>query len=272
MSFAQLVALMEEVGGPALTEGTPLDAARDKAWRFVERTFSDSHDHSHDHDHSSSTAGERFGIGSFVYEARRPFEPSRLARVVAALPTASERRVTASAGAEAGAGDGGAVEAALRGVLRSKGFMWLASSPSSAFHWSHAGSHFETQLLGRWSAVADDFKGDDGDRRPAAVDETSIPDGQKNPRMAGFDGDDGDRRQEIVFIGTGLEGAGDETATNRETITTALDRCLLTDSEMERYRSVQHDAHGCESAFPNQMQVRVASLGGRQHDPIGEVC
>ena len=254
MSFSQLVGLMEEVGGPELAEGTPLDEARDVAWRFVERTFSDTHDHSHDH---GSTAGERFGIGNFVYEARRPFEPSRLAKVAAALPTVS--RIAASTGAGAGvgegaadAGDGGEVEAAMRGVLRSKGFVWLASSPSSAYYWSHAGAHFETRRAGRWWA---------------AVDEASIPDSRRDAVAADFEGDDGDRRQEIVFIGTGL----DETAKNRAIIVAALDACLLTEKEMQLYRSFQDDADGCAAAFPNNMQVHTASSAGEQccdeHDP-----
>ena len=55
-------------------------------------------------------------------------------------------------------------------------------------------------------------------------------------------------RQEIVFIGTGLGGDGEDEARNRATITAALDGCLLTDGEMKYYRSVQHDAVACAEA------------------------
>ena len=126
----------------------------------------------------------------------------------------------------------------MSGLLRSKGFMWLASSPSSAFYWSHAGSHFETQLVGRWWAT---------------VDEAVIPDWQRDAIMADFQGDDGDRRQEIVFIGTGLGGAADDAAENRATIIAALDACLLTDDEMRHYRRVQGDAGECAAAFPGMV-------------------
>ena len=197
-----------------------------------------THDHSHSHDHSpSSTAGDRFGISSFVYAARRPFKPSRLAKVIQSLPTADQ--------ADSGVGGGGvgggpySLRTAMRGLLRSKGFVWLASSPSSAFYWSHAGSHYETQVIGRWWAT---------------VDESLLPDWQRDSILTDFEGEDGDRRQEIVFIGTGLQ---DES--NQKTIIGALDWCLLTDREMAHYRTVQDDAPKCAAAFVTPLQVRKAT-------------
>ena len=50
MGFAQLAALMEDVGGPELSAEASLEEARDAVWRFVEQSFSDAHDHDHDHD------------------------------------------------------------------------------------------------------------------------------------------------------------------------------------------------------------------------------
>ena len=91
---------------------------------------------------------------------------------------------------------------------------------------------------------------------------------RERANFAEGDGDGfGDRRQEIVFIGTGL----DETAKNRAIIVAALDACLLTEKEMQLYRSFQDDADGCAAAFPNNMQVHTASSAGEQccdeHDP-----
>ena len=49
MGFDELVALMEDTGGPALRPGAPLEESRDEAWRHIERTFGEDHDHDHDH-------------------------------------------------------------------------------------------------------------------------------------------------------------------------------------------------------------------------------
>lgn len=39
---------------------------------------------------------------------------------------------------------------APRTVLRSKGFMWMSNSHSTAYYWSHAGQHFEIRDEGDW--------------------------------------------------------------------------------------------------------------------------
>ena len=41
---------------------------------------------------------------------------------------------------------------AKRSLLRSKGFMWLASSSNAAYFMSHAGQYLEIAPLGRWWA------------------------------------------------------------------------------------------------------------------------
>lgn len=42
----------------------------------------------------------------------------------------------------------------VQSVLRSKGFMWLSSSHTSAYYWSHAGQHFEIRDEGDWCVLA----------------------------------------------------------------------------------------------------------------------
>ncbi|KAH8047218.1 ATP binding protein [Aureococcus anophagefferens] len=146
-------------------------------------------DPTHDHSHSGHDGHwkERFGIESFVYARRRPFAPSRLGAVLRELPADVSAALGGDAPATAGASDLGA---ALATLVRSKGFLWLASSHDAAYYWSHAGAFFNAEL-GRWWAT---------------LPEEHWPEDLKPSILADFDGDspDGDRRQEIVFIGADL--------------------------------------------------------------------
>jgi G3E family GTPase len=127
---------------------------------------------------------EEYGVSSFVYRARRPFHPQRLMDMLEGH--------------------------ALDGVIRSKGFVWLATRHNMVGVWSQAGEVIALDYGGEWWAntPADEFPDD-----PALVAEI----------RRHFEGEYGDRRQELVIIGVGM---------NREAITAALDMCLLTDAEM----------------------------------------
>ena len=109
---------------------------------------------------------EEYGIGSFVYRARRPFHPARFAET---LKTDWP-------------GD----------VMRSKGFFWLASRPNAAGEWSQAGGVVRHGPAGIWWAAAPREHWPDDPEYRARIE-------------AEFDGEYGDRRQEIVFIGQHLE-------------------------------------------------------------------
>jgi G3E family GTPase len=127
---------------------------------------------------------ETYGFWSFVYRARRPFHPVRLYALL---------------------------NGRWDGVIRSKGFFWLASRMKIAGSVSQAGGMLRHEAAGAWWAAVD--------RKEWPQDSTwrsSIRNSFKSPY--------GDRRQEIVFIGTqGMD---------KKTLTERLDACLLNDAEM----------------------------------------
>ena len=159
----------------------------------------------------------RVDIQTFVYVRRRPFHPTRLEAVVKELPRAlgcgirpedAEVTETAVAAAAVGATGGGgkskkgkagkaaakaaeAEAAALAArnsvfstVIRSKGFVWLATFHTAALYWDHSGGHFSLINIGQWWAATD---------------------GGLEGHADEFEGEFGDRRQEIVFIGANLD-------------------------------------------------------------------
>ena len=110
---------------------------------------------------------EEYGIGSFVYQARRPFHPQRLYDFLVA-------------GWRYG------------NLVRSKGYFWLASRFDQAGSWSQAGGIMNHGFAGLfWSAVPEDQWPDDMEQRASIESKCEPP--------------YGDRRQEIVFIGQGLD-------------------------------------------------------------------
>lgn len=105
-------------------------------------------DTSHSHSHSHANSLDKLGIGSFVYRARRPFHPQRLAAFLRYLPIS--RGLPDESPDEPSFQISEDTEKALQRVVRSKGFVWLGDSNVAANYWSHSGSSFELQCLGRW--------------------------------------------------------------------------------------------------------------------------
>mmetsp|Transcript_15897 Transcript_15897/g.49905 ORF Transcript_15897/g.49905 Transcript_15897/m.49905 type:complete len:587 (+) Transcript_15897:242-2002(+) len=207
------------------------DHAHAKEEACADPTCTDpTHDHSHKaHDHSHGHTHDAIGIDSFVYAARRPFAPARLQELLRALPA------DVTAAISDGKTDHSALNPtarALATIVRSKGFLWLASSHDAAYYWSHAGNHFAAELMGRWWAT---------------LPEDRYPEDMRASILSDFDGEDGDRRQEIVFIGVGA-------VAQQAAITEALDACLLTDDEMAAYRAADDDAR--PELFPSDLRVR----------------
>ena len=109
------------------------------------------------------------------------------------------------------------IETEWPGVIRSKGIFWLASRFDYAGNWSQAGAICRNEMAGLWWDAVDK---EDWPENPEWLEGI-----EKNFRDAnGKPSEHGDRRQEIVIIGIEM---------NQDKITAMLDKCLLTDAEMQ---------------------------------------
>jgi G3E family GTPase len=134
----------------------------------------------HPHEHTPET--EEYGITSFVYRARLPFNPKKINAFF---------------------------ESKWAGIIRAKGFFWIATRPDGVGEISKAGRYIRHKGIGHWWA---------------ALPEQAWPkDAQTRESILKHWSDDfGDRRQELVFIGFKKEM--DEAAIRR-----TLDDCLVMD-------------------------------------------
>lgn len=142
---------------------------------------------------------EEYGISSFVYRARLPFHPTRFYTQM--------------------------VEEGMTGILRSKGFFWLASRFDMAEMWSQAGISLDLEPAGIWYA---------------ALPKKEWPDDEETRKWIHDNWQEpyGDRRQEIVIIGTDLD---------HDEIKQKLDSCLVTSEELDRG---QEYLNSLEDPFP----------------------
>ncbi len=128
---------------------------------------------------------EEYGISSFVFRARRPFHPERFEKAMGQL-----------------------IEG---GLVRSKGYIWLASRHHEVCVWSQAGLSIGIEYGGDWYASAPE------EQWPTDAEE-------RKEIFKNWEKPWGDRRQELVLIGMRLDQAR---------ATKLLDKALLTDEEME---------------------------------------
>jgi G3E family GTPase len=117
---------------------------------------------------------EEYGITSFVYRRDRPFHPERFSECL---------------------------KQEWPGVVRSKGFFWLASRPRLAGMWSQAGGSCRTEPAGFWAANSTDGN--------FISSEEAFVNG----------------KQELVLIGIEMK---------QNDLISMLDKCLLTDDEMSQ--------------------------------------
>ena len=170
-----------------------------------------------DYDKAQSSAGwirelqgehtpetEEYGISSFTYRTPQPFDAEKLAEFL---------------------NDGDHWE----GVLRSKGFFWVAADHRVAYEWAQAGGVGDVRPAGMWwAAIPKEHWGHDEGERP-----DELP--TWHPRF-------GDRAQQLVFIGQKMD---------EDDIRARLDACLLdkelADAESEAWA-------GMSNPFP-ELQV-----------------
>jgi G3E family GTPase len=131
-------------------------------------------------EHSES---DEYGITSFVYRARRPFHPHRFWQLA---------------------------QEEWPGVIRAKGFFWLATRMADVGEWSQSGALRGYRSAGYWWAATPKEHFPQNPDSLATISKNWI-----QPY--------GDRRQELVIIGREVD---------RDALTRRLDACLLTDKEM----------------------------------------
>ena len=211
-------------------------------------TDPDCSDETHSHEHSHSHSAEKTthaGIGTYVYRARRPFHPTRLISVLQHLPVVrgvpkKDNSVMNDSDAQV-----------FKKVLRSKGFTWIADSNVKANYWSHSGSSFELQCLGRWWAtLPQDLWPDEA--RDSILSDFDVADHTEENAAAGSNVSVGDRRQEIVFIGPGLGSADSQTK-----VESVLDSCLLNDEEWDDFCSKWSNEAALQNAYENTLNTRM---------------
>ena len=130
-----------------------------------------------------ASEADEYGFGSFVYRARRPFHPERFHAFMSARK---------------------------EGVVRSKGFFWLATRPEWMGYWAQAGRITEIGPAGFWWDAVHRSQWPEDAESKASI-------------RATFEKPWGDRRQELVFIGHALD---------RAALTAGLDAALLTEAEV----------------------------------------
>lgn len=152
-----------------------------------------------DYDKASSSAGwirelngehtpetEEYGISSFTYRTSRPFDAEKL---MAFLND----------------------EENWRGLLRSKGFFWVAADHRIAYVWAQAGGVCDVKPAGMWWAAV-------------PRDRWTHPEGHRPDQQPSWHPRFGDRQQQLVFIGQNI----DEAAMRKRLNACLLDKRLAT--------------------------------------------
>ncbi|MEM6797297.1 MAG: GTP-binding protein, partial [Acidobacteriota bacterium] len=143
---------------------------------------------------------EEYGISSFAYKTAHPFDAEKLWEFLSDEKT-------------------------WRGVLRSKGFFWVAADPRVAYEWAQAGGVSNVNPMGLWWASL-------------PRDRWGLPEGEGPDQEASWHPRFGDRSQQLVFIGQRMDEAA---------LRARLDACLL---DAERAAENSRSWSGMVNPFP----------------------
>ena len=137
----------------------------------------DDHDHEghhhHHHHHHGEGEVEEYGIGTYVYYQRKPFDINKFDNFVAKHWPA--------------------------GIIRAKGLCWFSVEPDNCYLFEQAGSQISLKNAGKWYATMPEEELE----QQLATDATLRRD---------WDPEYGDRMQKLVFIGQKLDKDGIRTA------------------------------------------------------------
>ena len=123
------------------------------------------HDHGHHHHHHDEGEAEEYGIGTFVYHRRRPFNKEKLQDWVGNWP---------------------------KEVIRCKGMLWFSDDYENAFVFEQAGVQITATGSGKWFAAA-----------PEKEQKRLLK--QYPDIAADWDEKYGDREIKLVFIGQNMD-------------------------------------------------------------------
>ena len=123
------------------------------------------HGHHHHHHHHGEGEAEEYGIGTFVYYRRRPFNKDRLQEWVGNWP---------------------------KSVIRCKGMLWFSDSWDDAYVFEQSGVQITATMSGKWFAAA-----------PKKERERLLK--QYPDIAATYDDKYGDREIKLVFIGKDMD-------------------------------------------------------------------
>ena len=87
----------------------------------------ENHHHEHKHEGDSGADEDEYGIGTFIYFRRKPFDRQKLDEFAAKWP---------------------------RNIIRCKGLMWFADEPEMAWVFETSGRQIQAGYSGQWIAAA----------------------------------------------------------------------------------------------------------------------